>query len=132
MNNVDTLTSYISDLRRIFSQHLKPGVALEIYIHPSKVAGAVIEIHLKIHGLNKDEIKPEKESVLDILQTIPQNFIKVSPSSSGVRFGGTNFYLDEDKILIIKGEDSPADWSPEAAEKDVSQLSKSMSQRIRS
>ena len=40
----------------------------------------------------------------------------------GVKFGGTNLYLEGNRILIIKGEDDPSSWSNNAVIEDVQRV----------
>ena len=128
MTDTALLTRYVSDLRRYLSPHLKPGIALETYVHPARETGAVIEIRPVQGGLSRDQIAPEKNTVLEILTGMRQNFVHASPGSN-IRFGGTNIYLDPEKILLIKGEDSPNVWNGDAAQDDVKRLVRSMSRQ---
>jgi hypothetical protein len=43
-------------------------------------------------------------------------------SLSGFHFGGTNVVMEDNRIILIKGEDAPDSWSDKAALEDVKRI----------
>jgi hypothetical protein len=99
---------------------LKPGIGISSKIFPVKSEGAILEFSLGSGAKNDDEYMPSEETVNVILKKIEQNL--VGGNIDAIKFGGTNISMERDRILLIKGEDAPSEWSDEGARKDVKRI----------
>lgn len=77
---------------------------------------------MRIVEASKPTIKftPDFDTVNRALKGIEQRLIKGNIDS--VSFSGTNAYLEGDRILLIKGDDSHAHWSNSAVEVDLKKI----------
>jgi hypothetical protein len=117
MNDRRTIQQYVNSFRIYISLDLKPGVGLSCKIHPIQGAGAILEFSLGMGISNLDEYSPESPSVADALKGIPQR--SFGGKLEGFNFRGTNIVMEENRIILIKGDDYPETWSSEAARQDV-------------
>jgi len=117
MKKKPRLKKYVELFKRNISSYLSPGVSIKTVIYPVDGQGAVFEFFFNKEGISSEEIKNPRESVGKVLSEIPQRL--VGENSEGVKFGGTNLYLEGNRILLIKGEDSPEHWSGSAVIEDV-------------
>lgn len=120
MNKVSKLKRYTDMFRRHLSGYLAPGINIGTVIYPVEQEGAVFEFHLQKNLDMSERVERTNPSIASVLKRIPQNFI--GGTIEGVRFGGTNIGLDGNRILIIKGEDSPTEWNDSAVIKDVKRV----------
>lgn len=120
MNKQPKLKKYAELFRRQIRRFLAPGVEVRTTIYPVEQEGAVFEFFLNKDGDATETIGSERLSVGAVLSAIPQNLIVGNLES--VRFGGTNLALGGNRILVIKGEDSPEYWTGNAVISDVQRV----------
>jgi hypothetical protein len=89
-------------------------------IYPVEADGAVFEFLFNNENDTSENIDSLRPTVGRVLSEIPQRL--VSGNIEGVKFGGTNLYLEGNRILIIKGEDDPSGWSGTAIMEDVQRV----------
>lgn len=120
MDKRDNIQSYINNFRRHLTPYLKPGIGVVSVIHPAQKPGAILEFKLgPAHG-NDDEYKNVQTSVNDALRNINQSAF--GGNLGGFHFSGTNYVIEDGRIIVIKGEDGIDEWDDQAAQRDVSQL----------
>jgi hypothetical protein len=116
MKDKKTIQTYVNNFRRRLSSHLKPGIGLTCDIHPAEEGGAILEFSLGPSIENDDRYQETSETVSTALSTIPQHAF--GGNLEGFKFSGTNVVMENDRIIFIK-DDSPSEWSDDAAENDV-------------
>ena len=120
MNKPTKLKKYAELFRRNIQRFLAPGIAVRTTIYPVDQEGAVFEFLLNKEGDSTETVELSRRSVGAVLSAIPQNLI--GGAIEGVRFGGTNLSLEGNRILVIKGEDSPEHWTGNAIGSDVDRV----------
>ncbi|ELC7279783.1 hypothetical protein RJO76_000813 [Aeromonas veronii] len=114
------LKKYSELFNRNIRSFLSPGISIQTIIHPVEQEGAVFEFLLNKNGLTEERFNQPKKSVGAVLSNIPQRM--VNGNLDGVRFSGTNLYLEGNRILVIKGEDDKNSWSGNAVIQDVERV----------
>jgi hypothetical protein len=114
------LKKYSELFKRNIAKFLTPGVSIKTVIYPVEMGGAVFEFFLNREGVVEEKLEPPRKSVGVVLSQIPQRMIQ--GNLEGVRFGGTNLYLEGNRILVVKGEDAPSSWSGNAVIEDVERV----------
>lgn len=114
------LKKYSELFKRNIAKFLTPGVSIKTVIYPVEMGGAVFEFFLNRDGVVEEKLEPPRKSVGVVLSQIPQRMIQ--GNLEGVRFGGTNLYLEGNRILVVKGEDSANSWSGNAVIEDVERV----------
>jgi hypothetical protein len=117
MKKSSRLKKYVELFKRNISAFLVKGIAVKSVAHPVEGDGAVFEFFLNDQGDNSDVIERVRPTIGRVLSEIPQKM--VSGNIEGVEFGGTNLYLEGNRIVLIKGEDDPDKWSGAAIQDDV-------------
>lgn len=120
MKRTTRLKKYVELFKRKISQFLAPGIEIRTIIYPVEKQGAVFEFLLNEDNDSTEVIEKTRPTVGRVLSEIPQRMI--SGNIEGVTFGGTNLYLEGNRILIIKGEDDPSSWSGNAVNEDVQRV----------
>lgn len=120
MKRTTRLKKYVELFRRNMEKFLAPGISIETVIYPVEKEGAVFEFLLNKEGKQTETFKRTKDSVGRVLSEVPQRMI--SGNLEGVTFGGTNLYLEANRILVIKGEDDSRSWSGNAVASDVERV----------
>jgi hypothetical protein len=124
MTKLPKLKKYADLFRRQLQRFLSPGVDVATVIHPVVQNGAVFEFLLNRTSVATREpvekVAPTRNTIADVLAEVPNNMI--GGDLRGVRFGGTNISLAGNRILIIKGEDSPEQWTGPAVAADVERV----------
>lgn len=115
-----TIQTYVNNFRRHISSYLKPGIGLSCKIYPSRGGGAVLEFTIGPSITNEDFFEPVSNSNNSTLSVVPQRM--VGGNLNAFRFSGTNISMEPNRILIIKGEDTPSLWSDEGAQEDVHRI----------
>lgn len=111
-------------------QNLKPklrsDVDVSITVYPAEQGGGVVEVQLipnakasarkrKSRGI---KILPVKATINDVLEVVPQRI--VSGNLKGVQFQGTNISLENNRIVLIKGDNEY--WTENDADSDVGKI----------
>jgi hypothetical protein len=114
------LKKYVELFTRKIATYLSQDISIKTVIHPVESEGAIFEFFL---GLNNEEtvkFAPVQKTVGHALLSIPQNMISGTPEN--IKFGGTNLYLENNRVVVIKGDDANEEWSGTAIEKDVTRV----------
>lgn len=111
------LKKYSELFKRNIEKYLAANVAIKTTIYPVEGPGAVFEFVFNKESDNSENVEQIKPSVSSVLSSIPQRF--VPGNIEGFTFGGTNIYMEGNRLLLIKGEDSPEQWSGAAIQEDV-------------
>ena len=114
------LKKYVELFKRNISQYLAPGIDIKTIIYPVEADGAVFEFFFNNENDTSKHVESLRPTVGRVLSEIPQRM--VGGNIEGVKFGGTNLYLEGNRILIIKGEDDPSGWSGKAIIEDVQRV----------
>lgn len=117
MKKTTRLKKYVDAFKRNINKYLAPGVVIRTTIYPVETQGAVFEFLLNKENDSKEIVEKTRPTVGSVLSEIPQKMI--GGNIEGVRFGGTNLYLEGNRILVIKGEDDPDSWSSNVIIEDV-------------
>lgn len=120
MNKVPRLKKYAELFKRRLQPYLAPGITVRTVIFPVEEEGAVFEFLLNKDGDVTERVDTTSKSVGAVLGRIPQRFI--GGQIEGVRFGGTNIAMEENRVLVIKGEDSQDQWTGNAVINDVQRV----------
>ena len=120
MKRTGRLKKYVELFKRHIRQYLAPDICVHATIYPVEAEGAVFEFILEKGGKEREQIRPLSATVGKVLESIPQNL--VGGNLENVRFGGTNLYLEGNRILVIKGEDEDSTWSGSVIEEDVQRV----------
>ncbi|BCR30364.1 hypothetical protein KAM448_43270 [Aeromonas caviae] len=121
MNKKEKINKYATQLISELNPRLGSDIQVNIVIYTPKSNGGVVEV--KLDRTNKKEIKKIKfdqsySNVNNILNKIPQKFI--SGDLGNIKFSGTNISLEDNRILVIKGDDEH--WSESDAKKDINSV----------
>jgi hypothetical protein len=117
MKKLPRLKKYAELFRRSLSKFLAPGIHVRTVIYPVDQDGAVFEFLLNKEADETENVERTRPTVGAVLGSIPQRLF--AGQIEGVRFGGTNISLEDNRILVIKGGDSPNEWSGNAVISDV-------------
>jgi len=121
MNKKDELTAYANKLFQELRPRLQKDVEADMVIYPTSGRGAVVEVKLQRgRGQAAKKMKFEEDSptINHVLKKIPQRLI--GGNIDAVQFSGTNISLEENRILLIKGDDQH--WSESDAVADISRV----------
>lgn len=120
MEKLDEIQTYINNFRRYLVPHLKPGIGIVSTAYPAQQHGAILEFKLGSECQNTDEFKAVQSSVNEALRKINQKAF--GGDLAGFHFSGTNYVMEDGRVIVIKGEDSDDEWGDKAAQRDVSLL----------
>lgn len=108
--------SYFEDF---ISKHriiLRPGVNYFADAIVSTKDGSLIFIEFK-EGKGSFKYEKTDETIANVLMRLPQKAF--GGNLSNVKFGGVNVIREGNKLIIIKGDNSPNAWSKTEAYKDA-------------
>lgn len=120
MEDQEIIQRYINNFRRHFARFLKPGIGLTFRIIPSKKEGAILEFEVGPNMKNEDHYLPSEQNVNSALKKIRQHMF--GGNIDAIKFGGTNIAMEPNRIILIKGEDTPAVWGDDAAIDDITRI----------
>ncbi len=120
MKNKQTIQEYINNFRRRLAPYMRPGIGLACTVFPANSQGAILEFKIGPGISNTDEFRPESETVNEALTGIEQRAF--GGNLSGFKFGGTNVIMEDNRIILVKGEDDPSQWNDSAADTDVKRI----------
>ena len=120
MKNKQTIQEYINNFRRRLAPYMRPGIGLACTVFPANSQGAILEFKIGPGISNTDEFRPESETVNEALTGIEQRAF--GGNLSGFKFGGTNVIMEDNRIILVKGEDDPSKWNDSAADADVKRI----------
>jgi hypothetical protein len=114
------LKKYVELFNRKIATYLSQDIRIKTVIHPVEGEGALFEFFLGEHNEETIEFAPTQKTVGHALLSIPQSMITGTPNN--IKFGGTNLYLENNRVVVIKGDDNNEEWSGTAVEKDVTRV----------
>jgi hypothetical protein len=117
MKKATRLKKYVELFKKNIEAFLAPNITIKTTIYPVEKDGAVFEFIFNSEGDRSERLDKLRPSVGAVLASIPQRL--VSGGVENVSFGGTNIYMEGNRLLLIKGEDSPEQWSGVAIKEDV-------------
>jgi hypothetical protein len=119
MNNLKKLKKYANQFIERLKPSIRDGYTLSVVIHPANSKGAVLEFEIT-DKKSVVSLAPSTKKLNDTLQNIEQKFITGNIQS--VTFGGTNVYMDGNRIILIKGDDEHESWNNSAVESDIERV----------
>ena len=117
MKKSSKLNKYTELFLRKLEKFLAPGVSIKTNIYPVESQGAVFEFIFNREGDKTVKFLQVMPTVGHVLSVVPQRMI--GENIKGVTFGGTNIYMERDRLLLIKGEDDHNSWDGNAVNDDV-------------
>ncbi len=120
MIKASKLKKYVELFNRKIATYLSKDISIKTVIHPVEGEGAVFEFFLGVNNEETIEFATTQKTVGHALLSIPQNMISGTPDN--IKFGGTNLYLENNRVVVIKGDDKNEEWSGSAIEKDVTRV----------
>lgn len=120
MKRSTRLKKYVELFKRNINQFLAPDVDIKTTIYPVEAEGAVFAFVFNRSNDSTETVEKIRPTVGSVLSKIPQRL--VTGNIEGIKFGGTNLFLEGDRILVIKGEDDPESWSGTAIIEDVKRV----------
>ncbi|WP_444890988.1 hypothetical protein [Microbulbifer sp. DLAB2-AA] len=120
MKREKDLKRYGKVFSQLLSNYLKEKFSISIDIYPTETDGAILKFNINDTDKKVRLHKPAK-SVGVALGEIEQNFIEVVDFSK-VKFEGTNLFMDDNWVVLIKGENDQQSWSNKAAGEDVKRI----------
>jgi hypothetical protein len=120
MQDRNTIQAYINNFRRHIARYLKPKIGLSCTVYPAEQRGAILEFRLGPNIANEDHYAPARQTVNDSLRELKQRAF--GGDLGGFSFEGTNIILEGDRLILIKGGDSPGEWSDNGAAADVRRI----------
>jgi hypothetical protein len=121
MRREKDLKRYGKVLTENLSNYLKDNLKVSYDIYPSTGPGALLVFNIAKDQRREKYNSPSK-SISEALSTIEQNFIV--GDLKNINFGGTNLFMDNNRIILIKGDDEQNTWSNKAAIDDVKKIVK--------
>ena len=116
---VVTQEDFKSYFKDFISKHriiLRPGVNYFADAIVSTKDGSLIFIEFK-EGKGSFKYEKTDETIGNVLMRLPQKAF--GGNLSNVKFGGVNIVREGNKLIIIKGDNSPNVWSKSEAYKDA-------------
>ena len=120
MKRSSRLKKYVELFKRNIKQFVAPDVEIKTVIYPVEAEGAVFEFTFNRNDDSTEKLDRTRPTIGSVLTDIPQRMVE--GNIEGVKFGGTNLYLEGDRILVIKGEDDQESWSGNAIIEDVKRV----------
>lgn len=117
MKKTTRLKKYVELFKKNIEDFLAPNISIKTTIFPVEKEGAVFEFLFNTEGNEKETLMDASSTVGAVLSSIPQRL--VAGNLENVSFGGTNIYMEGNRLLLIKGEDSPTQWNGVAVQEDV-------------
>lgn|SRR5690554_4160221 len=118
MKKTTRLQKYVELFRRNIERYLASNVSIKATIYPVESEGAVFEFIFNTNNDKTEKIESISPTVGSVLGKVPQRMI-AGNNLEAVSFGGTNIYMEGNRLLLIKGEDEPKNWSGTAVQNDV-------------
>jgi hypothetical protein len=120
MNNQKQLKKYANRFIERLKPSIRSGYDISAKIYPAQAQGAILEFEINEAKKSSLSIQQTTDSINTSLKGIEQRFI--GGNIDGVKFSGTNVYLEGNRILLIKGEDEHKAWSNAAVEDDIQRI----------
>lgn len=119
MKDKQIIQGYINNFRRRIAQFLKPGLGIICNVYPADSGGAILEFTLGPGIENDDQYRNTGPTPAANLAQVNQGAF--GGNLSGFVFAGTNVILEDNRIILIK-DDSPSEWTDQAAQRDVARV----------
>ena len=119
MNNQKQLKKYTKLFIEKLSPYIRGAFVISADIYPAEAEGAVIEFNINDSN-SKITLHQSAPTINKTLEIIDQRLI--SGNISDVRFGGTNISMEDQRVVLIKGEDGHEHWNNSAVDNDVERI----------
>jgi hypothetical protein len=120
MKDRDKIQYYINSFRNKFSNYLKPGVGVKCKVYPVRGEGAALEFYVGKNEINKDDYRGTYDTLNDVIKDIDQSAF--GGNIDAFNFTGTNYVLEDNRIILIKGSDSKKLWNQNSAKRDIKKI----------
>ena len=117
MNKSSKLRKYAELFNRYIEKYLAPNISIKATVYPVDGPGAIFEFVFNSENDSGISVVPAKQSIGAVLSSIPQKM--VAGNVENVSFGGTNIYMEGNRLLLIKGDDESARWEVASIHDDV-------------
>ncbi|KXI23677.1 hypothetical protein [Photobacterium sanguinicancri] len=117
MNKISKLKKYDVLFRKNIKSYLSQNVTVKTIIHPVMSEGAVFEFILNMDGEDDIVVNKCESDINYVLKNIHQTMI--IGTLDHIQFSGTNLYLEQNRIVVIKGQDDNRLWTGEAVSDDI-------------
>ncbi|SDK75017.1 hypothetical protein [Microbulbifer yueqingensis] len=99
--------------------YLKKNYSVEMDIYPTVSEGGVLEFNINQKS-NRVRVHEPFRTLSTAISELRPNFIQ--GNSDRVEFGGTNLFMDNNKVLVVKADNEPSSWNNRAAADDVRKI----------
>jgi len=120
MNRVKDLKRYSKHFVENFNKYLNPGFQISVDVYPVNEQGAVLEFKINKNKNKRITLHDSSQKIGLALAKVKQNLI--GGDLSNVNFGGTNLVLENDRIIVIKGDNDQNSWSNRAILDDIKRV----------
>jgi len=120
MIKTSKLNKYVELFSRKIATFLSKNINIKTVVHPVEGEGAVFEFFLGTNIEETVEFAPTQKSVSHAFIGITQSMIGFTPDN--IQFEGTNLFLENNRVIVIKSNDINEEWSGTAIDKDVSRV----------
>jgi len=114
------LKRYSKNFIANFEKHLKAGISITVNIYPVKAPGAILEFKVNKNNNRRIVIHEISKKLGVALSKVEQS--SIGGDLSNINFGGTNLILENERIIIIKGDDDQNSWSNRAIIEDIKRI----------
>ena len=111
----EIIQKYLNNLRRLLSPYLQPNIAFQIRVYPFN-EGAIIVITFGYNMANQDSFIMDSASFVEARNKV--NLLELNGFGEGVHFGGTNIFMNANRIVLIK-DFTDNEWTEQKAQEDV-------------
>ena len=115
----NNIQHYINNFRRKISPYLKKNIGFKSIVFPYS-KGTVIVFEFGPNMQSKDEYRTESSRIGEVLKRAKINIFGDDPSDN-VKFEGTNTFMYENNITIIK-DNNESEWTDKQAAIDVNKI----------
>lgn len=120
MKDREKIQRYINDFRRHLSRLVREGMGVSCRAFPTEGPGALLEFTISPGIPSGDQIMETKETVNKALLAVPQRAF--GGDLTGLVFSGTNLIAEDNRIILVKGEDSDESWNDADAKANVDRI----------
>ncbi|WP_299013278.1 hypothetical protein [uncultured Photobacterium sp.] len=120
MQKISKLKKYVELFNRHISRYLAQNISIKTVIYPVSTSGAVFEFIFNDDDDTTISRSDTRPTVGDVLISIPQSMVK--GDIHNFTFSGTSLYLENNRIVVIKGENSSKEWDGNAVIKDIDRI----------
>ncbi|WP_157942231.1 hypothetical protein [Salinibacter altiplanensis] len=120
MNDRNVIQNFVNNFRKQIYPYLRSGAGIKCTIYPAVEEGAILEFSVGEHEVNTDKYLDDYSTVNEAIKSIKQSAF--GGDMDAFNFEGTNYILEDKRIILIKGSDSEKYWGENAAMNDVKEI----------